>query len=54
VNVRRIRLNGRSSATFSKALLPRGRSVIRIVMSVNQAGVGYLGGKSRAIAVRRA
>ncbi|MFL6030372.1 MAG: hypothetical protein ACJ74D_10110, partial [Gaiellaceae bacterium] len=53
VNVRRVRLNGRSSATFTAAL-PRGRSRIRIVMSVNQAGAGYLGGKSRTILVTRA
>jgi hypothetical protein len=54
VPVKRIRLNARSSATFTKAGLPRGSSTIRVVMSVNQAGVGYLGGKSRAIVVRRA
>jgi hypothetical protein len=51
--VTRIRLNRRSSATFRGAL-PRGRSTIRIVMSVNQAGAGYLGGKSRTIVVTRA
>ena len=53
VTVTRIRLNRKSSATFRGAL-PRGRSTIRIVMSVNQAGAGYLGGKSRTIVVTRA
>jgi hypothetical protein len=54
VTVTSLRLNRKSSATFKGALLPHGRSTIRIVMSVNQAGAGYLGGKSRAIVVRRA
>ena len=53
VTVTPLRLNRKSTATFRGALLPRGRSTIRIVMSVNQAGAGYLGGKSRAIIVRR-
>jgi hypothetical protein len=53
VTVTRLRLNRNSSALFRGALLPRGRSTIRIVMSVNQAGAGYLGGKSRAIVFRR-
>jgi hypothetical protein len=52
VTVTRVRLNRRSTATFRGAL-PRGRSSVRIVMSVNQAGGGYLGGKSRTIAVTR-
>jgi hypothetical protein len=53
VTVTRIRLNRQSTATFRGAL-PRGRSTVRIVMSVNQAGSGYLGGRSRTIVVRRA
>jgi hypothetical protein len=52
VTVTRVRLNRRSTATF-KGALPRGRSTVRIVMSVNQAGGGYLGGKSRTIVVTR-
>jgi len=52
LTVTRVRLNRRSTATF-KGALPRGRSTVRIVMSVNQAGGGYLGGKSRTIAVTR-
>jgi hypothetical protein len=50
--VTRVRLNRLSTATFL-GKLPHGRSTIRIVMSINQAGPGYLGGKSRTIAVTR-
>jgi hypothetical protein len=52
VTVRRARLNLRSARIF-RATLPRGRSAVRVVMSVNQAGAGYLGGLSRTIVVRR-
>jgi hypothetical protein len=52
VTVKRVRLGVRSRAEF-KAALPRGRSVLRIAISVNQAGAGYLGGSSRTIAVTR-
>jgi hypothetical protein len=52
ITIKRARLNGRSSASI-KATLPRGRSVLRIAMSVNQAGAGYLAGFSRTIVVRR-
>jgi hypothetical protein len=48
VTVKRIRLNRRSAATF-RVRLRRGRSPLRIVMSVNQAGPGYLAGISRTI-----
>src|SRR5262249_52560210 len=47
VTVARARLNSLSGATFARGL-PKGRSTIRVAMSVNQAGAGYLGGKSRA------
>ena len=53
VTVRRIRLDRTSSAVFKISLLPRGRSIVRVVMSINQAGAGYLGGKSHTITVRR-
>ena len=53
ITIRRVRLNGRSAALI-RATLPRGRSVLRIAMSVNQAGAGYLAGFSRTIVVRRA
>jgi hypothetical protein len=50
--LKRVRLNRRSAATFGLQL-PRGRSVLRIAMSVNQAGAGYLGNVSRTIVFRR-
>jgi Fibronectin type III domain len=53
VTVKRVRLDRHSAATF-RAKLPRGASTLRIAMSVNQAGAGYLGGFSRTIVVRRA
>ena len=37
------RLNAKSSAVFSTASLPKGTSEVRVAMSVNQAGRGYLG-----------
>jgi hypothetical protein len=52
VTVKRIRLNRRSSATF-RVRLRRGRTRIRVVMSVNQAGPGYLAGVSRTLVYRR-
>jgi Fibronectin type III domain len=52
VTIKRVQLNRRSAALF-RATLPRGRSTLRIAMSVNQAGSGYLAGFSRAITVRR-
>ena len=52
VTIKRVRLNSRSARLFP-ATLPRGTSRLRIAMSVNQAGVGYLAGFSRTIVVRR-
>lgn len=52
VTVKRVRLKRRSAATF-RVGLRRGRSRLRIVMSVNQAGPGYLAGISRTIVYRR-
>ena len=46
-------LNGRSAAIFQAAKLRRGSSEIRIAMSVNQAGAGYLAGFSRTLSYRR-
>jgi len=59
VTIKRLRLNKRSAAIFRpvtfRAALPRGaRSTLRIAISVNQAGAGYLGGFSRPIVFRRA
>jgi hypothetical protein len=50
VTVKRVRLNRRSAATFRTRLR---RGTFRIVMSVNQAGPGYLAGFSRTIVFRR-
>jgi plastocyanin len=52
VTLKRVRLGGKSSVVF-RLKLPKGRSRIRIAMSVNQAGAGYLAGYSPTIAVRR-
>ncbi len=52
VTVKRVRLGARSRAEF-KATLPHGVSSLRMAISVNQAGAGYLGGKSRTIVVVR-
>lgn len=52
VTVRRVRLGARSRAEF-RATLPRGRSAVRVALSVNQAGGGFLGGTSRVLTVKR-
>jgi hypothetical protein len=52
VTIKRVRLNARSAAII-RATLPQGASVLRVAMSVNQAGAGYLAGFSRTIAYRR-
>jgi plastocyanin len=52
VTLKRVRLGGRSSAVF-RLKLPKGKSHIRVAMSVNQAGAGYLAGYSPTITVRR-
>jgi hypothetical protein len=54
VTVKRQRLNGNSTAFFPASLLPKGRQTVRVAMSVNQAGPGYLGGFSRQLHYRRA
>jgi hypothetical protein len=55
VTLRQTRLNSQSAAIFPATLLPRGKtSSIRIAMSVNQAGPGYLGGFSRTLTYHRA
>ncbi len=52
VMVRRVRLNRRSARAF-RVNLRRRAPRLRIVMSVNQAGPGYLAGSSRTIVYRR-
>ena len=48
VTLKRLRLNSSSAAIFH-ASLPSGTSMLRVSMSVNQAGPGYLAGFSRSI-----
>src|SRR5215211_4631448 len=52
VTVKRLRLNRRSAATV-RVRLRRRTSRLRVVMSVNQVGPGYLAGISRTIIYRR-
>ncbi|MFL5922680.1 MAG: hypothetical protein ACJ74S_01780, partial [Gaiellaceae bacterium] len=52
VTVNRVRLGARSGATV-RAPLPRGTFRLRVAMSVNQAGAGYLAGISRVVVYRR-
>ncbi len=52
--VAKAELNSRSAAIFAAARLPRGTSLIRVAMSINQAGAGYLGGFSRTLSYHRA
>jgi hypothetical protein len=49
VTVARAKLSAKSSAVFSAKHLPAGTSTIRIAMSVNQGGAGYLGAFSRTL-----
>jgi plastocyanin len=52
VTLKKVRLGGKSTAAF-RLTLPKGKSRIRVAMSVNQAGAGYLAGYSPTITVRR-
>jgi Fibronectin type III domain len=52
VTIKRLRLNRRSAATF-RVRLRKGTSRLRVVMSITQAGPGYLAGISRTIVYRR-
>jgi hypothetical protein len=52
VTLKRLRLNASSAAIF-RAKLPTGTSRLRIAISVNQSGAGYLGGISRTIVYHR-
>jgi plastocyanin len=51
-NVKRIYLGTNSRAVFS-ARLPKGRSILRLVLPDSQAGVGYVAGTSRLIPLSR-
>ena len=50
VTIRRVRLGERSRVEF-RASLPPGTSTLRVALSVNQAGGGFLGGASRPLRV---
>jgi plastocyanin len=52
VNVRKVTLGSQSSRRF-KSRMPLGMSRLRIFMTVNQAGAGYLGGMSGVLVFRR-
>src|SRR5436305_11655642 len=52
VTLKRVRLGGKATAVF-RLTLPKGRARIRVAVSVNQAGAGYLAGYSPTITVRR-
>jgi plastocyanin len=52
VTLKKVRLGGKSSAVF-RLRLPKGKSRIRVTISVNQAGAGYLAGYSPIRTVRR-
>jgi plastocyanin len=52
VTVKKVKLGGKSGRIF-RMTVPRGTSRYRVVMSVNQAGAGYLAGYSPTITVRR-
>jgi plastocyanin len=51
VSLKKVTLNSQGAQRF-KVRLPRGLSRLRIAMSVNQAGAGYLGGFSKTINFR--
>lgn len=52
VSLRKVVLNRQSAQRF-KLVLPRGRSLVRVYMTTNQAGAGYLFSASRNLTVRR-
>ena len=52
VNIKKVRLGGTGARRF-KATLPRGRHALRIFMTTNQAGSGYLWSHSRTLVYRK-
>jgi hypothetical protein len=52
VSLRKVTFNRQSAQRF-KLRLPRGRSLIRVYMTTNQAGAGYVFSASQNITVRR-
>ena len=51
--IAKAKLNAKSSAIFASTKLPRGTSNIRVAVSVNQVGAGYLAAFSRTLTYRR-
>jgi hypothetical protein len=51
-NVKRIYLGAASRAVF-RVNIPRGRSILRLVLPASEAGAGYVAGLSRQIPVKR-
>lgn len=51
-NVKRVYLGASSRAVFGTRL-PKGRSILRLVLPAGQAGLGYVASTSRMIAIRR-
>ena len=51
-NVKRIYLGAASRAVF-RVNIPKGRSILRLVLPADQAGLGYVSGLSRLIPVKR-
>jgi plastocyanin len=53
VNVRKVLIGTPKTQRFKIPVLPRGLSRLRLFMTVNQAGVGYLAAASNVMLVRR-
>jgi plastocyanin len=51
-NVKKIYLGANSRAVF-RVTIPKGRSILRLVLPADQTGLGYVQGLSRLIAVKR-
>ena len=51
-NVKRIYLGTNSRAVF-RVTVPKGRSILRLVLPATEAGLGYVQGVSRLIAIKR-
>ena len=53
VTIKRVSLDLNSRARFQAPMLPIGQNRLRIALSVNQAGAGYLAAFSREITYRK-
>jgi hypothetical protein len=51
--IAKMKLDGNSMAIFPASMLPGGTSTLRVAMSVNQAGAGYLGAFGRPFVYQR-